>query len=92
MKLFENIAEYHAFKRKYEMMGQLEEEVPQRSESEHIAYMLEFNEFVKSVQEKLPEYGTIVELALQERVQRQQLLSKLGKHKNDLSTKSANRF
>lgn len=26
MKLFENIAEYQAFKRKYEMMGQLEEE------------------------------------------------------------------
>ncbi|MEX1274805.1 MAG: hypothetical protein WEB62_05770 [Bacteroidota bacterium] len=26
MKVFENIAEYQAFKRKYEMMGQLEEE------------------------------------------------------------------
>jgi hypothetical protein len=26
MKLFENIAEYQAFKRKYELMGKLEEE------------------------------------------------------------------
>jgi len=79
MKLFENIAEHQAFKRKYEMMEQLEEAEGRLDESgeEHLRAMLDFCEFVAKVQKNTREDEDLAREKLQARVALQGIFSKV---------------
>ncbi|MFH0989093.1 MAG: hypothetical protein V1799_03655 [bacterium] len=79
MKLFENMAEYQAFKRKYEMMGQLEEERILKA-AEDPASLQEFLIFMDEalafpIDESI--HQKVRDIELQSTIDRQRLLNRL---------------
>ncbi len=80
MKLFENIAEYHSFKRKYEMMGQLEEErlFETSRDPSSIGKFLQFMEDMRNIPANVEWKELQIEEELQTDIQRQLLLYKLS--------------
>lgn len=83
MKLFENIAEYQAFKRKYEMMGQLEEErlLEASKDPNSIGDFLQFMDDLKAFPEDERLAQLVNEEELQADIERQRLLLKLDTRK-----------
>jgi hypothetical protein len=78
MKLFENIAEYHTFKRKYEMMGQLESERLHEVSTNPYALLrfLEFIDEVRSLSMNPKASAYALEEELQADIARQAVLAK----------------
>lgn len=79
MKLFENITEYHAFKRKYEMMGQLEEErlMEAANNPESLKSFLEFMDEVLSFPVDPKAKAMTQEEELQAEIDRQKFFTKI---------------
>lgn len=85
MKLFENIAEYQAFKRKYELMGQLEEErLRQAAKSpEALRSFFEFMDEMRSLLVNPDATAYQLEDERKSGIERQQLLARVPRADDD---------